>query len=333
MKSKARRRILLLSLAVLTLAGLIFSLKLGAVRTPFNELLKAIFSRGSEFNQIFFTLRLSRAVLAYLVGASLALSGAILQGYFRNPLADPFILGASSGASLGAVLSLNLGIAINLFGLSGQSLLALMSSLALVAGVYAISERRKFNTTESLLLTGIAAGALASALTSFLLFQRADAYEQAVFWLLGSFSLADWQQVSILWPYLLISLLLAQYLAKDMNLLVLGDEVAKSLGCPVRTIRRVFLILATLLASFSVSVAGIIGFVGLIVPHAVRLIIGPDHRHLFLFSALAGGLFLLLSDLLSRMLFVPSEIPVGVVTAALGAPFFIYLLNRQSRSS
>ncbi|MGB9836364.1 MAG: FecCD family ABC transporter permease, partial [Candidatus Saccharicenans sp.] len=333
MKIKTKRRIFFASLVILTLAGFCLSLKMGAVRTSYGQLFKAIFHKQSQFSEIFFTLRLSRAVLAYLVGASLSLSGAILQGYFRNPLADPFILGASSGASLGAVLSLNLGLSLTFFGFSSQSLLALLTSLALVGGVYLISERRRFKTTESLLLTGVAAGALASALTSFLLFHRADAYEQAVFWLLGSFSLADWRQVWLLCPYLLISILLAQYLAKDMNLLILGDEVAKSLGCPVKTIRKIFLVLATLLASFSVSVAGIIGFVGLIVPHAVRLIIGPDHRYLFLFSSLAGGLFLLLSDLISRLVFVPSEIPVGVITAAFGAPFFLYLLNRPQKSS
>jgi iron complex transport system permease protein len=316
----------------LTLFGFLLSLRLGPVKTSYQELFKAISGGESEFSQIFFSLRLPRALLAYLVGASLALSGAILQGYFRNPLADPFILGASSGASLGAVLSLNLGLSVSFFGFSTQSFMAFLTSLMLVAVVYLVSERRKFQTSESLLLTGIAAGALASALTSFLLFRRADAYEQAVFWLLGSFSLTGWKQVWLLLPYLILSALVAQYLARDMNLLSLGDETARSLGCPVKTVRKAFLLLATLLASFSVSVAGIIGFAGLIVPHAVRLIIGPDHRHLFIFSSLTGGLFLLFSDLISRMVFAPAELPVGVVTAAFGAPFFIYLLNRPKRS-
>lgn len=332
MKTTTRLRLLELALLVFTLLGFILSLKLGPVKTTLDEMFRAIFSGKSDLSDIILGLRLPRALLAYLVGACLSLSGAILQGYFRNPLADPFILGASSGASLGAVLSLQLGLAVNLVGLSAQSLLALLSSLLLVSGVYLISERRPFQTTESLLLTGIAAGALASALTSFLLFRRADAYEQAVFWLLGSFSLAEWQPVWLVLGTLVLGILIAQYLARDMNLLSLGDETARSLGCPVRTVRRIFLLLATLLASFSVSVAGIIGFVGLIVPHAVRLIIGPDHRRLFIHSALAGGLFLLVSDLLARLVLAPSELPVGVVTAAFGAPFFIYLLNRPRSS-
>ncbi len=332
MKLKSRLRYLQLGLLSFTLVGFVLSLTLGPVRTTLAEVIRAILFRSGELSDIILGLRLPRALLAYLVGACLSLSGAILQGYFRNPLADPFILGASSGASLGAVLSLQLGLAVNLAGLSAQSLIALFTSLLLVSGVYLVSERRHFQTAESLLLTGIAAGALASALTSFLLFRRADAYEQAVFWLLGSFSLADWQQVWLISGSLVAGILIAQYLAREMNLLSLGDETARSLGCAVKTVRKIFLILATLLASFSVSVAGIIGFVGLIVPHAIRLIIGPDHRRLFLHSALAGGLFLLISDLLARSIFAPSELPVGVVTAAFGAPFFIYLLNR-SRST
>ncbi|MCX8160616.1 MAG: iron ABC transporter permease [Candidatus Saccharicenans sp.] len=332
MKTSWRLRCLQLGLLLFTLLALFLSLKLGPVKTSLAEVFRALTSGKGDLADIILSLRLPRALLAYLVGAGLALSGAILQGYFRNPLADPFILGASSGASLGAVLSLQLGLALNLAGLSAQSLLAFLSSLFLVSGVYLISERRHFQTTESLLLTGIAAGALASALTSFLLFRRADAYEQAVFWLLGSFSLADWQQVWLILIALLFGLAGAQYLARDMNLLSLGDETARSLGCPVKTVRRIFLLLATLLASFAVSVAGIIGFVGLIVPHAIRLIIGPDHRKLFLHSALAGGLFLLISDLMARLVLAPSELPVGVVTAAFGAPFFIYLLNRRRPS-
>ncbi len=325
-------RTLQLGLLLLTLLAFLLSLKLGPVKTSLDEVFRALLSGENELSDIILSLRFPRALLAYLVGACLSLSGAILQGYFRNPLADPFILGVSSGASLGAVLSLQLGLALNLAGLPAQSLLALLSSLLLVSGVYLVSERRPFQTTESLLLTGIAAGALASALTSFLLFRRADAYEQAVFWLLGSFSLADWRQVWLILGTLVLATFIAQYLARDMNLLSLGDETARSLGCPVRTVRRIFLLLATLLASFSVSVAGIIGFVGLIVPHAVRLIIGPDHRRLFLHSALAGGLFLLISDLMARTVLAPSELPVGVVTAAFGAPFFIYLLNRPRSS-
>ncbi|MDI6845438.1 MAG: iron ABC transporter permease [Candidatus Saccharicenans sp.] len=332
MNVRCRHLFFIAVLICLTLAGFFLSLKTGPVKTPSGEIFSLIFHGRSDFSDIILNLRLTRALLAYLTGASLALSGAILQGYFRNPMADPFVLGASSGASLGAVLSLELGLSASLPGLSAQGLMALASSLLLVSLVYMISRRRRFETQESLLLTGIAAGALASALTSFLLFRRADAYEQAVFWLLGSFALADWSQVKLLLLALLPAAAVALFLAREMNLLSLGDETARSLGCPVNSVRKIFLFLATMLAAFSVSVAGIIGFVGLIVPHAVRLISGADHRRLFLSSALAGGFFLLISDLIARTALSPSELPVGVVTAAFGAPFFIYLLNRSRRS-
>jgi len=319
---------LALTLLILTLAGFILSLLVGPVKTTASDLFAAF--RGQErYQDIFFRLRLPRAIISFLVGASLGLAGAILQGYFRNSLADPFILGSSSGAALGAVLAAELGFKLVLPGFSSQGIMALITSFVLVTVVYLISERRRFRTSEALLLTGIAAGALASAITSFLIFRRPDAYEQAVFWLLGSFSLAGWSQVWVILPYVLLSFAACYLLAPQMNLLALGDEVATSLGCPVKSTRRTFLLVSTILASFSVSVAGIIGFVGLITPHTIRLLLGPDHRRLFVYSAWAGGVFLLYSDFLARTIFSPAEIPVGVITAAFGAPFFIYLLNRR----
>ncbi|MEW5902511.1 MAG: iron ABC transporter permease, partial [Acidobacteriota bacterium] len=163
----------------------------------------------------------------------------------------------------------------------------------------------------------------------FLLFLRSDSFEQAVFWLLGSFALADWRQVAAVVPYFALCLLASQYLAKDMNLLVLGDEVAQSLGSRVDRVRKAFLAIATLLAAVSVSVSGVIGFVGLIVPHWVRIIIGPDHRYLFVLSSVTGGTFLVCCDLLARTVLAPTELPIGIITALLGAPFFVYLLHKK----
>jgi iron complex transport system permease protein len=329
MSAAVKRRIFLAVLIVLLCAGFLASLLTGPVRTTPGNLLDLVSGRDSGLATIFIDLRLSRAVLAFVVGAALALSGAILQGYFQNPMADPFVVGASSGASLGAVLCIFLGINITVFGFSLQSVFAFAFGFGLVSFVYAISRRKEAFKLESLLLTGIAAGSMASALTSFLLFMKADSFEQAVFWLLGSFALADWSQVGVIAPYVVLSLAASQWLAKDMNLLVMGDEAARSLGCPVDGVRRTFLALATLLAALSVSVSGVIGFVGLVVPHWIRILIGPDHRRLFLYSSLAGGIFLVFCDLLARTLLAPTELPIGVITAAVGAPFFIYLLNRK----
>lgn len=325
----AKRRLLLVVLAVLLAAGFLASLLTGPVRTTAADLLDLLTGRSSAFSTIFIDLRLSRVLLAFLVGAALSLSGAILQGYFQNPMADPFVVGASSGASFGAVVCIYFGINVTVLGFSSQSVFAFAAGFGLVSFVYVLSRRKDLYRVETLLLTGIAAGAMASAMTSFLLFMKSDSFEQAVFWLLGSFALADWQQVGAIAPYVVLCLGAAQWFAKDMNLLVMGDEAAQSLGCPVVRVRKIFLAVSTLLAALSVSASGIIGFVGLVVPHWVRILIGPDHRHLFAFSSLAGGVFLIYCDLLARTLLFPTELPIGVITAAVGAPFFIYLLNKR----
>jgi len=325
----AKRRLLLAVLAVLLAGGFLASMLTGPVRTTATDLLDLLTGRSSAFSTIFIDLRLSRVLLAFLVGAALSLSGAILQGYFQNPMADPFVVGASSGASFGAVVCIYFGINVTVLGFSSQSVFAFAAGFGLVSFVYVLSRRKDLYRVETLLLTGIAAGAMASAMTSFLLFMKSDSFEQAVFWLLGSFALADWRQVGAIAPYVVLCLGAAQWFAKDMNLLVMGDEAAQSLGCPVVRVRKIFLAVSTLLAALSVSASGIIGFVGLVVPHWVRILIGPDHRYLFAFSSLAGGVFLIYCDLLARTLLFPTELPIGVITAAVGAPFFIYLLNKR----
>ena len=330
MKPGGKKAAFAIALLLILIASLWLSLLIGAVRTRPADLWSFLLHKDQTYRTIFFDLRLCRALLAFLVGASLSLSGAILQGYFQNPMADPFVVGVSSGASFGAVLCLSLGLgSVSAFGFSLQSLFAFGIGFVLVSLVYLLSQTQTVFKVETLLLTGIAAGAVASSLTSFLLFLKSDSFEQAVFWLLGSFTLADWRQVGVVAPYLVLCLLIAQWLAKDMNLLVLGDEMAQSLGSPVARVRRTFLAVSTLLAAVSVSVSGIIGFVGLIVPHWVRIIIGPDHRYLFGLSALAGGTFLVLCDFLARTVLSPTELPIGIITALFGAPFFIYLLRRR----
>jgi iron complex transport system permease protein len=327
-----KNRIRLLSILLfLLVAGLYLSLVKGSVKTSFFDLWNFLVHHDQTYAQIFIYLRLSRALLAFLVGASLSLSGTILQGYFQNPMAGPFVVGVSSGASFGAVLALILGLNMSFWGFSLQNVFAFGSGFAIVSLVYVLSQKKGVFKVESLLLTGIAAGALASSLTSFLIFFKSESFEQAVFWLLGSFHLADWNHIRIIFPTLVLCFLISHWLAKDMNLLVMGDEIAQSLGCSVNRTRKTFLVISTLLASSSVSVSGIIGFVGLIVPHWVRLLTGPDHRYLFFSSSIMGGIFLMFCDLLARTILSGSELPIGIITAAVGAPFFIYLLNQRSR--
>lgn len=328
MNRRAGRRLFWAACLILALAGFFLSILSGPVKTTPGDLLRFIRDPGRVEAAIFIDLRLSRAVLAFLVGAALALAGAILQGYFRNPMADPFVVGVSSGASLGAVLAASLGFEAAAFGFSGPGLLAFASGLGIVSLVYVLSLRRGGFKVETVLLTGIAAGALASALTSFFLFMRSDSYDQAVFWLLGSFQLAEWGQVASVGPWFAVCLAAALWLARDMDLLALGDEAAQALGCPVGRVRKAFLGMSALLAALSVAVSGVIGFVGLVVPHWVRILIGPAHRPLFAASALAGGTFLLYCDLIARNV-LAAELPIGVITAAVGAPFFLYLLHKK----
>jgi len=327
---KKKRRLLFL-LIILFVLGTMISLCHGPAKTGLDDLWNFVF-QGDASNSIIFQIRLSRVILAFLVGASLSLSGAILQGYFQNPMAGPFVVGVSSGASFGAVLSLQLGLTFSFLGLNVQSVFAFAGGFVIVYLVYFLSQKKGVFKVETLLLTGIAAGAMASALTSFLIFLKSDSYEQAVFWLLGSFYLADWKQIYAILPYFLVCFVAAQWYAKDMNLLVLGDDTAQSLGCSVKKTRRIFLALSTILAASAVSVSGIIGFVGLIVPHWVRLLIGPDHRSLFFYSFLTGGVFLIFSDLLARSLLFSTELPIGIITAVIGAPFFIFLLNQRRQN-
>jgi len=328
MSRRSGRRLFWTVCAGLCVAGFLASVLVGPVKTTPGDLWRFIQQPDRVQAAIFIDLRLARAVLAFLVGAALALSGAILQGYFRNPMADPFVVGVSSAASLGAVVASAVGFEVAAFGFSGPGLLAFLSGLGIVSLVYVLSVRRGGFKVETLLLTGIAAGALASALTSFLLFMRSDSYDQAVFWLLGSFQLAEWGQAASIAPWIVLCLLASLWLARDMDLLALGDETARSLGSPVGRVRKAFLAMSALLAALSVAVSGIIGFVGLVVPHWVRILIGPGHRSLFAASALAGGTFLVYCDLIARNI-LSAELPIGVITAAVGAPFFLYLLHKK----
>lgn len=328
MSPRSGRRLFWIVCTGLCVAGFLTALLVGPVKTTPGDLWRFIQQPDRVQAAIFIDLRLARAVLAFLVGAALGLSGAILQGYFRNPMADPFVVGVSSAASLGAVVASAVGFEVAAFGFSGPGLLAFLAGLGIVSLVYALSVRRGGFKVETLLLTGIAAGALASAVTSFLLFMRSDSYDQAVFWLLGSFQLAEWGQAASIAPWIVLCLLASIWLARDMDLLALGDETARSLGSPVGRVRKAFLAMSALLAALAVAVSGIIGFVGLVVPHWVRILIGPAHRPLFAASALAGGTFLVFCDLIARNI-LSAELPIGVITAAVGAPFFLYLLHKK----
>ena len=280
---------------------------------------------------IFFNLRLPRALLAFVSGGALSISGACLQGMFKNPMADSYVIGVSSGAALGATLALAFSGVLAFLGFGAVAACAFIGALLVVFLVYHLARIRGKVSTFSLLLSGIAVSTLCSAIVYGIMILFRDKMEHIVMWTMGSFSSSSWDKVIIALPPMLIASVLCLLYARDLNILLQGDEAARHLGVDAGRVRRNLIILTTVAAACAVSVSGIIGFVGLIVPHILRLIIGPDHRQLLPISFLAGGTFLLLADTLARIVLDSQEIPVGIITAAIGVPFFLFLLRRGKK--
>jgi iron complex transport system permease protein len=285
----------------------------------------------AAWETVIFDIRLPRILLTALVGAALSQAGAVYQGLFRNPLADPYLIGISSGAGLGATAAIALGLSVSWGGLGAVSLLAFVGALASTALVYFLSRVGGRSSTVTLVLAGVAVGAFLSSVTTFVMFRAQDAFHtvHALGWMMGSFALSSWTKVHLMAPVLLLGGGLLWAYAHRLNVLQLDDEQAHQLGISVERTRLVLIVVATLVTSTAVSVCGVVGFVGLIVPHVVRLIWGPDHRFLLPMSALCGAVFVILADGIARTLLSPTELPVGVVTAFCGAPFFLYLLRQR----
>ncbi len=280
---------------------------------------------------IIFTIRLPRVVLAGIVGASLALAGATYQGLFRNPLADPYLIGVASGAALGATAAIVVPLPAALYALGATQWGAFLGALAAVATVYGLARVGGRTPLTTLLLAGVAVGALASAATSFLMYWHGDKLLPIYSWLLGGFGTGSWRQARSVAPYLALGAVVLLPAARLLNALQLGEEGAQALGIHVERLQLILVVVATLVTAAAVSVSGLIGFVGLIVPHIARLLWGPDHRTLLPCCLLGGAIFLIAADGLARTVLSPSEVPVGVLTALCGAPFFIFLLRRSKR--
>jgi iron complex transport system permease protein len=319
---------------VLTLA-LLLSISVGAVRVPL-EAVAAALGRGmagtldSPLDTIIWQVRLPRVLLAATVGAVLAVAGVAYQGVFRNPLADPYLLGVASGASFGAALSIVFASAVPLLAALGLPLLSFLFALLTVVLVVGLARQGNRLPVLSLILAGAVLGAVFAAGTSFLMLLAREQATGIIAWLLGSFGRAGFGQLFTLLPFLFLLLLVTGLGARALNLLQLGEEQAGQLGVSVEQTMLVLLSVATLAVAVAVSVSGVIGFVGLMVPHAVRLLAGGDHRRLVPLSALLGATLLVLADLLARTVIAPAEIPIGIVTALTGGPFFLWLLRRRN---
>ncbi len=281
---------------------------------------------------ILWQVRVPRVLLAFMVGGSLAAVGAALQALLRNPLADPYVIGISSGAALGAAVAILFGVGLSVFGLSVLPFCAFLGALISLFIVYRIAVAYRSFSVHTLLLGGVVLNAIFSALILFLT-SLADPYKASGMyaWLMGSLTGPDFQTVSVLAVYLVLGVGVLVSQARSLNLLTLGEEAACSLGVEVERVKRVIFAASALLTGSVVAFSGLIGFVGLIVPHAVRLVFGADHRLLLIASGLVGGTFLMVADTVARTLLSPTEIPVGVVTALVGGPIFLYLLVQQRR--
>ncbi len=274
-------------------------------------------------------IRLPRVILSGLVGAALGVAGATYQGLFRNPLADPYLIGVAQGASLGATLGF-----VFTWGILGNYLIPILAfggALIAVSVVYTVARVGKTLPVTTLILAGVAVGALLISITSYLTLIAPDKTHGIVSWLMGGFSMANWSQVWLVLPYIAAGLAVILLFSRQLNVMQLDEDQAQQLGINVERTKVILLAASTLITGAAVCFVGTIGFVGIIVPHTVRLIFGPDHRSLLPLSALFGACLLILADTAARTLIPPSEIPVGVITAFLGAPFFVFLLRRKKK--
>jgi iron complex transport system permease protein len=278
---------------------------------------------------ILLDLRLPRVLLGILVGASLALAGSGFQGILRNPLADPYIVGTSAGAALGASLAIVLHLPSPLPWLSPVPALAFLGALGAMMAVYRLARIGNTLPVETFLLAGVVVGSFAGAMVSFLMTLAHEDLPRVVFWLMGSLGQADASRVALVAPYLLIGGVALYLLSPALNLASMGDEAAWSLGVDVERLKIRVILAGSLVTAAAVSASGLIGFLGLLVPHLTRMLVGPDHRVLMPASALGGAAFLVLADTVARTVGAPQEIPVGVVTAMVGAPFFFWLLHHR----
>ncbi len=329
----------LISLLVVALVTVVlFSLATGAVRVPPGAILAALFGHGpltATQQIILLQIRLPRVLASGVVGAALAISGLMFQGLFRNPMADPYVIGSSGGAVLGACIGIFFFSQLSLFGFSATALLAFAGSVITMALVYSLARSNGRTNVITLLLAGFAVSTMLGYSSYFFeAFDSGSGSNRSILlsWLHGVIGIPHWTQLSVSGALLLFAAVVAMPLMRRLNTLALGDEYAHQLGLRVEYTRIGIILTGSLLTAVAVSLGGLISFAGLIVPHVARLLLGPDHVRLLPVTAVSGAIFLVVADTLARSMFAPSEIPVGILMAFLGGPFFLYLLRKTKRS-
>ena len=338
-----RRLLILVALGAFLLFCLLIAVSLGAVPISPLDIIKMTLNKTGLFHftatwqssdeTILFLIRLPRVIAGALVGAALASAGVLFQGMLRNPMADPYIIGTSAGAAFGATIAMMLPISVAFLSFGLVSIAAFFGALGAVLLVYNLAKVGGKTPIVSMLLAGFAVSAMLAAIVFLMvtLSGRTGLLQNVYSFLMGSISVSGWNQIIIVAPLIIGAIVAARFLAFRLNALSLGEEGAAYLGIDVERDKIIVLALGSLLTAAAVSISGLIGFVGLVVPHAVRLVLGPDHRLLLPAAALSGGAFIVLADLFARTVLAPSEIPIGIITAIIGAPFFIYLLRHTRR--
>ncbi len=339
---RRRRIISLVGLGIALIILIALATSIGSVSVPLGTTVSILADKlpfvdihqtwSNAIATIILDVRLPRIILAGLVGAALAIAGATYQGLFRNPLADPYLIGVAQGASLGAVIGFLLPAAWNLTGIGVIPMFAFIGAIVSTIIVYLLSRVGKTLPVTTLILAGVALSALLSSIVSYLIISSGNKLHSIIFWMMGSFSTSSWSQVLIVLPYVAVGTAVIVIFARLLNVMQLDEEQAQQLGVNVESFKLILLASATLITAASVSFVGTIGFVGIIIPHIVRLIWGADHRFLLPLSIMTGAIFMILTDLIARTVLAPTEIPIGVITAICGAPFFLYLLRRRKRA-
>jgi iron complex transport system permease protein len=330
---------LILLLAVTLVTVVLFSLATGAVRVSPGAILAALFGHHplTETQQIILLqIRLPRVLASGVVGAALAISGLMFQGLFRNPMADPYVIGSSGGAVLGACIGIFFFSQLSLFGFSATALLAFAGSVVTMAVVYSLARSNGRTNVTTLLLAGFAVSTMLGYSSYFLELMDSSgggsSHVVLLSWLHGVIGIPRWTQLAVTGSLLLFAAVIAMPLMRRLNTLALGDEYAHQLGLRVEYTRIGIILTGSLLTAVAVSLGGLISFAGLIVPHVARLLLGPDHVRLLPVTALSGAIFLVVADTLARSVFAPAEVPVGILMAFIGGPFFLYLLRKTKRS-
>lgn len=346
LKQVSHWKLYFVALIGLFLLAFIFSLNIGFSPIPFSNIL-AIIGKNTPFvgdfvdisgipdfgskEAIIIHLRMPRVVAGALVGMALSAAGVAYQGIFRNPMADPYVVGAMGGASVGAALAIVLGVGVSLLGVNTVPVFAFFGSLGAVFLVYTISRVGSKVPVMTLLLSGLAVTIFLSAVVTYLQTIAGDKLHALTFWIMGGLNYVEWTDVLTVFLFIIIGTVVIYLYARDLNILVLGEEQAQHLGVELEKVKRILLVAGALVTASAVSISGLIGFVGLVIPHLTRILIGPDHRILLPTSVVVGASFLMLCDAVARVIVAPSELPVGVITSIIGGPFFIYLLRRRKK--